>query len=82
MLHRGCPIRSRLFQHVPAGLPWKARRLYSPADAEQGPSLYKGRAIRSTGSWLVYFGKELRLHRERAGVTQTDLAERLGWATG
>lgn len=38
--------------------------------------------MRSTGSWLVYFGKELRLHRERAGVTQTDLAERLGWGNG
>jgi transcriptional regulator with XRE-family HTH domain len=38
--------------------------------------------MRSTGSWLVYFGKELRLYRERAGLTQTELADRLGWGNG
>lgn len=38
--------------------------------------------MRSTGSWLVYFGKELRLHREPAGLTQTELADRLGWGNG
>lgn len=34
------------------------------------------------GSFLEHFGDELRLHRERAGMTQTDVGERVGYGNG